>query len=242
MFTSPRPPHPRRRRSSSSSSSSKSASSQPRLNSTWTRPGAEVGVGDRDRRRSPRHVQHRCRRRRPRSTRPVSGRSTLTSRPTLRRQCRGRVSGRSTPGELTSSWYSPATSSPPVSSAASSAAETARDTSATASRLIPPSRVDHDPHHVPAAGPGHGEVLQVVAGGGDHRLDHRAQPGPAAARSTAGRCTGPTLASPRTSRRPAGWRGHAASSAHPFPNRRRPVRAAMPVCHRAETPRRLRRA
>ncbi len=64
---------------------------------------------------------------------------TLTNRPTLRRQCRGRVSGRSTPGELTSSWYSPATMSPPDSSAASRAADTARETSATASRLIPPS-------------------------------------------------------------------------------------------------------
>jgi hypothetical protein len=36
--------------------------------------------------------------------------------------------------------------------------------------------VDQDPDHVPAAGPGDADVLEVVTHGGHHRLDHRADP------------------------------------------------------------------
>ena len=73
--------------------------------------------------------------RRPSSVVP-SAVATFTSRVRLRRQCRGAVSGRSTPGEVTSRTYG----APPIASDSSSAAETAVLTPATVSRPTPPSR------------------------------------------------------------------------------------------------------
>src|SRR3954469_11626875 len=59
-----------------------------------------------------------------------------TRRPTARRQCRGSVSGRSTPGEVTSSVYGLS----PVASLLSRASDTTRETAAIASMSTPPSR------------------------------------------------------------------------------------------------------
>src|SRR6476660_3130566 len=64
---------------------------------------------------------------------------TLTSLPTARRQCRGSVSGRSTPGELISNWYSPGKISPASCSARSSALPSARARSEIRSWSTPPS-------------------------------------------------------------------------------------------------------
>ena len=58
-----------------------------------------------------------------------------TNRVRLRRQCRGKVSGRSIPGEDTSRVYA----SSPSTSLISSASDTTWDTVATWSRLMPPS-------------------------------------------------------------------------------------------------------
>ena len=65
-----------------------------------------------------------------------SARVRLTRRPTLRSQCRSSVRGRSIPGEETSRVYA----SLPSTELPSSASDTARETSATSSRLIPRPR------------------------------------------------------------------------------------------------------
>ena len=86
------------------------------------------------RRPAPRRRRRRATTRRG-SAAPATG--TSTSRPTVRRQCRGRVSGRSTPGEVTSSMYGVSPNS--SVSCESSTAVTARLTAATSSSETPVS-------------------------------------------------------------------------------------------------------
>ena len=98
------------------------------------------------------------------------GADRLTSRRRARRQCRGTVSGRSTPGEVTSSDVHP----PTRCSCCSSSSAAAR-----ASRRCRPARPGvevHRPSGPCDAGPrAHIQRVQLESGPGDHGLQHAAQ-------------------------------------------------------------------
>jgi hypothetical protein len=111
--------------------------------------------------------------------RPVTGEpsrgTALTSRPTLRRQCRGSVSGRSTPGEETSRTYGGAEQRRVVLvDPVQHVADRPRDVGDVVER-DPAVLVDDDPHDAAPAGRGDGQGLEVVADGRDLGSDQLAQ-------------------------------------------------------------------
>ena len=167
MFTSPRPPRRRRRRrrrrSSSSSSSSASSSrleldldpARARGRRSATSPALAVDV------------QHRRRRRRRPSTRPVTRRApTLTSRPDVAPPVPGQGQR---PVHAGRADLQLVLAGEQLAPGLLGGVERLGDRPGDVGDVVQADAavgVDHDPHHVPPAGPGDGEVLQVVAGRG----------------------------------------------------------------------------
>ena len=89
-----------------------------------------------------------------------------------RRQCRGAVSGRSTPGELTSRTYG----CPPIASLESRASETKRDDLRHGVQGDAGVTVDHDPEHSAATRGADLYAFQVQPDGLHDRSDHGAHP------------------------------------------------------------------
>ena len=101
--------------------------------------------------------------------------TTRTSRPTARRQCLGAVSGRSTPGLVTSSTYGPGMASSGVSGVQDLADDPARLRDRVEVHAAVP--VDDHPQQAARARPQDRDLLKVEAGAGHRRLEDFDKPG-----------------------------------------------------------------